>query len=250
MAKVLITGGSRGIGAATAIEFAKGENIDLFITYKHRKDQAEEVAETCRQYGARVNTSMVDLSDRDQTLALIPRALEVMGGIDCLVNNAGVTQDTLALRMNIDRWESVLEVNLNAVFFLTRGVLKPMIKQRSGSIINVSSVISQRSRGGQANYAASKGGLEALTRALAVEVASRGVRVNAVAPGWIRTEMTADLDNPSTPSPSQGLESSIPLGRMGRPEEVASVITFLASEGSAYITGQTLVVDGGLQVRI
>ena len=250
MAKVLITGGSRGIGAATAIEFAKQGYIDLFITYKHRKEQAEEVAEACRQYGARVNTSMVDLSDRDQTLALVPRALEVMGGIDCLVNNAGVTQDTLALRMNIDRWESVLEVNLNAAFFLTKGVLKPMIKQRSGSIINVSSVISQRSRGGQANYAASKGGLEALTRALAVEVASRGVRVNAVAPGWIRTEMTTDVDDLSSPSPMGGLESSIPLGRMGRPEEVASVIAFLASEGSAYITGQTLVVDGGLQVRI
>ena len=247
MMRALITGASRGIGAAIAERFAKRENVHLFLCYRTREAEAERVAVACRALGAAVELIRADLNDRDEARSSVQRMIEQVEGIDVLVNNAGLTQDTLALRMTDARWDEVMDVNLSAPFFLCKAALKPMIRQRYGRIINLSSIIAQRGRGGQVNYAASKGGIEAMTRALAVEVASRGITVNSVAPGWIDTEMTAGYTQEVAGS---GLASTIPAARTGRPEEVATLIDFLASREASYITGQVIAVDGGLSVSL
>ena len=247
MFRALITGSSRGIGAAVARALATKDHAQLFLSYRSRADEAENVAMQCRERGATVETIQVDLADREQARACINHVISTAGGLDVLVNNAGVTRDTLALRMNDERWDDVIDTNLSSPFFICKAALKPMIRQRSGRIINLSSIIAQRSRGGQSNYAASKGALEALTRSLAIEVASRGITVNAVAPGWIDTEMTSQVKDASAPG---GLTSTIPAARMGQPEEVAALVAFLASDEAAYITGQVIAIDGGLSVRL
>ena len=247
MSKILITGGSRGIGAGVALHCASLDQAELILTYQSRREQADHVAHLCRQKGATVHLIQADLAQPHQIKALLSQALELTGHIDCLVNNAGITRDALSLRMTEDQWDQVLDVNLKAAFLLAKGVLKSMIRKRYGRIINISSVIAHRSRGGQLNYASSKGGLEAFTRALAVEVASRNITVNAVVPGWIQTEMTQDLN---VPNEDRGLESTIPVGRMGTVDDVAHAVAFLIDPHSSYITGQTLVVDGGLSIRL
>ena len=247
MSKILITGGSRGIGAGVALNCSGLDQAELILTYQNRRDQADQVAELCRQKGASVHLVQADLSDPIQIKDLLARSFDLLGRIDCLVNNAGITRDALSLRMTEEQWDQVLDVNLKAAFLLAKGVLKGMIRKRYGRIINISSVIAHRSRGGQLNYAASKGGLEALTRALAVEVASRNITVNAVVPGWIQTDMTQDLELQKR---DQGLESTIPVGRIGQVEDIAHAVSFLMSPQSSYITGQALVVDGGLSIRL
>ncbi len=248
MSKVLITGGSRGIGAEIAKKFAIQGVEHITLSYLHRHKAAEEVAEYCERLGVKTTLCQLDLTHLDDVRDKVRGAITKMGGVDILVNNAGITDDALALRMTEERWESVLHTNLTSPFFLSKIVLKPMIRQRYGRIINISSVIAQRSRGGQSNYAASKGALESMTRALAVEVASRGITVNAVAPGWIDTELTAQVQERG--SATSGIESTIPAARTGKPEEVAALVGFLASKEASYITGQVVAIDGGLSVRL
>ena len=247
MSKIIITGGSRGIGAGIALRLAQQENTSLLLTYRNQTEQAEQVAKQCRRLGAEVYTMAADLSDPEIRNQVIPYALDQLGGIDALINNAGMTIDTLALRMNESRWNQVIDLNLSATFHLCRAALKPMIRQRHGRIVNISSIIAHRSRGGQANYAASKGGVEALTRALAVEVASRNILVNAIAPGWIDTDMTVEQQQKHE---AGGLASTIPLGRTGQVEEIAEVVAFLLNPSNSYMTGQVLKVDGGLDIRL
>ena len=248
MSRVLITGGSRGIGAATALRFSLQGIDHLTITYRQQHEQALEIAERCESHGVKVSVCQLDLEDLSTSQERLQHAISEMGGVDILVNNAGTTSDALALRMTEHRWDQVLDVNLKSTFFLSKIALKPMIRQRFGRIINLSSVISHRSRGGQSNYAASKGAIESMTRALALEVASRGITVNAVAPGWIETDMTREADQAK--GSLGGLEGTIPLGRSGQPEEVASLIFFLASSEASYITGQVITIDGGLSVKL
>lgn len=247
MSKIFITGGSRGIGSEVAKHFAKKGAKYLTICYFLNRSAAEKVALECRELGAEVHLCQLDLNNQEISELRIKEAIKLMEGIDVLINNAGITEDALALRMTNAKWDQVLQTNLTSPFFLCKIALKTMIRQKYGRIINLSSVIAQRSRGGQTNYAASKGALEAMTRALAVEVASRGITVNAVAPGWIDTEMTQSLSNDSIIG---GLESTIPVGRTGTSHDVASLIYFLASAEAGYITGQVIAVDGGLSVRL
>ena len=249
MKRALVTGSSRGIGAAIALQFAQQKYSHIGLTYHSRFAEAKKIAEQCAQWGAVVEMIQSDLREPTEAKRCVTYFTDLWDGIDILVNNAGITSDALALRMNEDRWQSVIDMNLTSPFMLCKTALRSMIRQRYGRIINLSSIIAQRTRGGQANYAASKGALEALTRTLAVEVASRGITVNAVAPGWIDTEMTQDVKQANS-SALGGIESTIPLGRTGSPKEVAALIAFLASDDASYITGQVIAVDGGLSVRL
>jgi 3-oxoacyl-[acyl-carrier protein] reductase len=248
MDKAFITGGSRGIGAEIAKQLVYKGVHNLVLGYNTGHTEAKKVADYCTAHGANVELCQINLADIEDAQFKLKEAITHMGGIDILVNNAGITQDSLALRMNHDRWDSVIDINLKAAFFLSKTALKPMIKHRHGRIINISSIIAQKSRGGQVNYAASKGGLEAMTRALAVEVASRGITVNAIAPGWIDTEMTQNQGDHK--KGQGGLESTIPVGKIGQVSDVAHLAAFLSSAEASYITGQVIAVDGGLSVRI
>lgn len=256
MKRALITGASRGIGASIALTLAQRGYTRLALVYRSQRETALQVKEACEAHDVQVELIEADLASREGVDVCLARVRELWGGVDLLVNNAGMTADALALRMRPERWDAVLDVNLTAPFFLCKGVLKGMIRQRSGRIINLSSVIAQRSRGGQSNYAASKGAIEAMTRALAVEVASRGITVNAIAPGWIDTDMTRAVSEGGRERDEErdraqgGIESTIPAGRVGAGEDIASLVAFLASEEASYITGQVIAVDGGLSVRL
>ncbi len=237
----LVTGASRGIGRAIARGLAARGAL---VVAAARGDHAGATVAELEAAGGRAEAASLDVTDREAIDAVIGRTTERHGRLDILVNNAGITRDQLLLRMKRDDWEAVLATNLTAAYGCIQAALKPMLRQRSGRIVNVSSVVGQAGNAGQANYAASKAGLIGLTKAVALEVASRNITVNAVAPGLIDTDMTRAV----SAGAQQSWEARIPLGRLGTPEDVAAAVVFLASDEAAYITGHVLAVNGGMYV--
>jgi 3-oxoacyl-[acyl-carrier protein] reductase len=236
----LVTGASRGIGAATAKALA-ADGWAVAVNYRSGADAAEAVVHDIEAAGGRAVAVQGDVSDPEAADSLFKTAEEALGGpVLVLVNNAGVTADNLSPAISDDDWDRVVDTNLTGAFRLTRRALRPMLRARYGRIVNVASVVGQRANPGQANYAAAKAGLVGMTKTVAAEVAKRGVTVNAVAPGFIATEMTAALGDDAD------LLSHVPAKRAGTPEEVAACVRFLASEEAGYVTGSTLTVDGGL----
>lgn len=237
----LITGASRGIGRGIAKVFAaQGANVAFTYLSSVEKGQALE-AELAAE-GVKVKGYRSDAADFDQAQTLADEVVKDFGQVDILINNAGITRDGLLMRMGKDQWDAVIKANLDSVFNLTKGVQRYMLKQRSGSIINMSSVVGIKGNAGQANYAASKAGIIGFTKSVALELGSRGIRCNAVAPGFIATEMTESLD----PKVLEGWLESIPLKRAGSVEDIANACLFLGSDLSSYVTGQVLSVNGGM----
>ena len=235
----VVTGASRGIGKAAALALAS-QGAKVVVNYARSGDAAEATVKEINGSGAEAIALQADVSKSDEVDNLIKTTLDKFGRIDVLVNNAGITKDTLLLRMKPEQWQAVIDLNLTGVFFCTKAVSKTMLKQRSGRIINIASVAGQMGNPGQANYSAAKAGVIGFTKTVAKELANRGVTVNAVAPGFIETDMTEDLK-------SDDIIKFIPLGRYGKPEEVAGTIRFLAADpAAAYITGQVFNVDGGM----
>ncbi len=232
----IVTGASRGIGRAIALSLA-AEGANVVVNYASSSAAAEEVVS---QIGEGAIAIPADVSQADQVDAMLAAAIDKWGRVDILVNNAGITRDTLLLRMKLEDWQAVINLNLTGVFLCTKAVSKVMLKQKSGRIINIASVAGQMGNPGQANYSAAKAGVIGFTKTVAKELASRGITVNAVAPGFITTDMTSNLK-------SDEILKYIPLGRYGQPEEVAGMVKFLAADpAAAYITGQVFNVDGGM----
>lgn len=236
----IVTGASRGIGKATALELAQ-YGAKLVVNYARSSDAADEVVKTIIDAEGEAVALQADVSQAGQVDNLIKETLSKYSRIDVLVNNAGITKDTLMMRMKLEQWQAVIDLNLTGVFLCTKAVTKTMLKQRSGRIINIASVAGVMGNPGQANYSAAKAGVIGMTKTVAKELASRGVTVNAVAPGFIATDMTQDLKG------EEEIIKMIPLGRYGNPKEIAGMIRFLAADpAAAYITGQTFNVDGGM----
>ena len=240
--KAIVTGGSRGIGLEIVLEFLReGASvyfIDLFPSESLDRMEAAKAGE------AEVVFKQADVSDEEQVSAVVNEIIEQSGGIDILVNNAGITRDGLIFRMSAEDWNQVITINLTSAFYISKIIARHMAKRRTGSIVNMASVVGVGGNAGQANYAASKAGLIGLTRSVAKEIGGRGVRVNAVAPGYIDTEMTQKLPEAA----KEAFLTQIPMKRPGTPQEVASVVTFLASDQSAYVSGHVLRVDGGMSI--
>jgi 3-oxoacyl-[acyl-carrier protein] reductase len=237
----LVTGGSRGIGKAIGLRLAR-QGADVAFSYRGNADAAKATAAEIESIGTKAVAIQGDVKDPGSAEAVVKSALEAFGKVDILVNNAGITRDDLIMRMTEEAWRDVLETNLFGAFWMTKAVTRPMLKARSGRIVNITSVSGQAGQMGQANYSSAKAGLIGLTKATARELASRGITVNAVAPGFVLTELTRNL-----PEALQNeINARTPLGRFGTVEEVADAVAFLASDEAAYITGQVLAVDGGL----
>ncbi len=237
----LVTGASRGIGQATAIELAKA-GADIVVNFIGNEAVAQETVAAIEALGRKAIKIKADVGNAEDVQAMVDEAVAAFGHIDILVNNAGITRDGLLIRMKDSDWDDVLNINLKGVYLVTKAVAKLMVKQRAGRIINMTSVSGVTGNVGQANYAAAKAGVIGFTKTCAKELAARGITVNAVAPGFIETAMTDVLPEKI----KEGIAATVPFGRMGQPEEIASVVTFLASDFASYITGQVLNVDGGM----
>ncbi|HEA29620.1 MAG TPA: 3-oxoacyl-[acyl-carrier-protein] reductase [Leeuwenhoekiella sp.] len=238
---VIITGASRGIGRGIAIAFAN-QGANIAFTYSSSAGPAEELEKELKDKGIKANAYQSDAASFTACQDLVKTILEDFEQIDVLINNAGITKDNLLMRMSEDDFDKVIEVNLKSIFNMTKAVQRTMLKQRKGSIINMSSVVGIKGNAGQANYAASKAGIIGFSKSMALELGSRNIRTNVVAPGFIETEMTEKLDEKTI----AGWRDAIPLKRGGTPEDIANACIFLASDMSAYITGQVLQVDGGM----
>ncbi|MGN8792659.1 3-oxoacyl-[acyl-carrier-protein] reductase [Acidaminococcus fermentans] len=237
----LVTGGSRGIGRAIALKLAEN-GADVAINYAGNTAAAEEVKAAIEQMGRKALLIQCSVADTDGVQAMVNQVVKELGRLDILVNNAGITRDGLLMRMKEADWDDVMNTNLKGVYNCSKAVMRTMMKQKSGRIVNMASVVGEIGNAGQANYAAAKAGVIGFTKSLAKEVASRGITVNAIAPGFIATDMTRVLSDDQKAE----MARTIPLGRAGQPEDVANAVLFLASEGAAYITGQVLNVDGGM----
>ena len=237
----IITGGSRGIGKGIAQIFAE-QGANVAFTYSASASAAEELEKELSVHGVKAKAYQSDAANFEQAQQLADDVLKEFGSIDVLINNAGITKDNLLMRISEEDFDKVIEVNLKSVFNMTKAVQRTMLKQRKGSIINMSSVVGVKGNAGQTNYAASKAGILGFTKSVALELGSRNIRCNAIAPGFIETEMTGKLDEATV----QGWRDAIPLKRGGSPEDIANACVFLASDMSAYITGQVLNVDGGM----
>jgi len=238
----IVTGASRGIGRGIALALAEAGATVVCAARDLAK--LEAVVAEIAAAGGKANAHVVDVSSRESIEALIAATITAHGRIDVLVNNAGITRDTLLLRMKPADWDDVMATNLTSVFISTQAVMKPMLKQRAGSIINIGSVVGLTGNAGQANYAAAKAGLIGFSKSVAREVASRGIRVNVVTPGFIETDMTAAMPEAA----KQAMLATVPLGRTGTPADIAGLVVYLASDASAYVTGQTVSVDGGFHM--
>lgn len=244
MGKVaLVTGASRGIGREIAIGLSN-KGIDVAITYNSNASRAEEVVEELKQNGVKAIAIKGDSSIEEDVLFIVKKVEEELGTIDILVNNAGITKDNLLIKMKSEEWDDVLSVNLKGVFLCTKAVARGMMKKRYGKIINITSVVGITGNAGQGNYSASKAGVIGFTKSMAKELASRGIRVNAIAPGFIKTDMTDVLKDEI----KEQLIKSIPLGSLGSPRDISNAVNFLASEESDYITGQVIQINGGLSM--
>ena len=238
---ILVTGGSRGIGRGICLAFAHPDN-HIFFNYSSAGEAAAQTEQLVADAGGTATGVQVNVASEKEVSDFVKRALDETGRIDVLVNNAGITRDGLLVRMKEADWEDVLNINLKGTFLCIKAVTKPMMKQRYGRIINVSSVVGVSGNPGQANYVASKAGIIGLTKGVAKELASRNITANVVAPGYIETDMTADLPDKA----KEAMVGQIPLGRAGTPDDIAAAVKFLASDDAAYITGQTLHVSGGM----
>ena len=237
----IISGGTRGIGKGIALKFAQ-EGADVIFTYVSSEETANAVEKEIEAFGVKAKGYKSNAANMEDAVALIDKVVEEFGQIDILVNNAGITKDGLLMRMSEENFDDVIKINLNSVFNMTKAALRTFLKQRSGSIINMSSIVGVRGNAGQANYSASKAGIIGFTKSIAAELGSRNIRCNAIAPGFIATEMTEKLD----PEVVKGWSESIPLKRPGTPEDIANATAFLASDMSTYISGQVLSVCGGM----
>ncbi len=239
---VVITGGSKGIGRAVALKFAAERARLVLVHYDQDDSAATETRRIVERHGSEAESHRVDVSSYEAVAELFEDILARFERVDVLVNNAGITKDSLLMRMTEDDWDAVIRVNLKSVFNVTRHAVRAMVKQRGARIVNIASVVGQMGNAGQANYSASKAGIMGFTKTVAREVAGRGITVNAVAPGFIDTEMTSSLPE----KVKEGFLHRIPLGRMGQPEDVAEAVYWLCSDGAGYITGQVIHVNGGM----
>ncbi len=239
---VVVTGGSRGIGRAACLRFARDDASIIFVHYDPDDLKANETLGLLDKMGVEAKAEKLDVSSFEAVEEFFKEVVREFGRVDVLVNNAGITRDTFLMRMSVDQWDEVLTVNLKSVFNCTKAVVRSMIRERSGRIVNISSLVGQIGNSGQANYAASKAGILGFTKSVAKELATRGITVNAVAPGFIDTEMTEKLPDKA----KEAFLTQIPMGRIGKPDEVAEAVYWLASQGATYITGQVIHVNGGL----
>lgn len=240
----IVTGASRGIGRKIALELGK-EGYNVVVNYAGNKEKAEEVVSEIKSFGVEVFAFQANVSEQDEVKAMIKETTSQFGTIDVLVNNAGITRDNLLMRMKQDEWDDVINTNLKGVFNCVQAVTRPMLKQKSGRIINLSSVVGSLGNAGQVNYVATKSGVEGMTRTFARELASRGITCNAVAPGFIVSDMTDQLSDEL----KEQMKSQIPLARFGEDSDIAHTVAFLASDKASYITGQTIHVNGGMYMQ-